>query len=1375
MRSSVNRPTCVSERPRRYFSRHSALVGTWLLLTASLLLSIATAATAGTITNDRPLLFSFDGSDSSIGAFNRAGAVAIDQSNADVYVLNSRGGEQGPGPFDPERAVCKFDAQGKSQVFSATGKSCLDGSATPSGAFGIEGHFPGDVAIDNSGGSGGPGEGEQGRIYVSEVQGPIHAFSPAGVYLWTLPKTSAQPDDIDVDGEGHLWVANGEGEGAAKEKVREFANSGSPPAKIGEFTATHSAGSRACHLAVDSSGQDVYVGFCGISSGDSGGIDKYVAGTYDSTLAPPGHGLLALAIDRSKASGHIFGLFASGVIDNIPEPPNGFKEYEPCAEAGCAGSEVTGSSFGEQVISGFGGSPNDIDYNSAKDWVYVADEVSGLSRFSRVKVFGPVASGPVPDVTTGKTDEITRTEATAHGTINPQGLPSSYRFEFKRCSTKECKFSADLDWGGGIPAQGGCEPPLSLPADSNPHSVSCRLEGLSRNSFYQVRLVGINSETHLSEYSAPDLFKTLPPPPSTVEGCSISAITTSSAHVGGCMIGTEEDETTWKVLRSVQVGATQAQCKALEESKFTKVSEGTIPSGETAPIGIEANLSELLSAQTTCVRVTATNSGGPGREDLVFKTFPKPPVEAETAFAAPRTDTTARINGRLNPEGETTFSYRFELSSDGVNWTLLPAHEESAGAWEPIVVGDDLTGLQPDTTYHYRLASAENEAGSVAGAGDERTFTTRTTAEMAIPPNALGEAGKRGIELVNQPDDGNQNVQMGGTSNGVGRALISADGAKALWNIFAGAPGAANAAESVFVAKRNETGWTSSPIAPPPEQQFGSGDISPTLLAASPDLSQFVMQYFGEPESALARFDSNRVQHLLGIFPSEGGLNNKAIDVTDDGAHVLIQNEESGQIEDDGSGSPEVVSLMPDGTPSECGMEEEGSSFVGTTNDGAGAGRYWRPGYHRIATTDASRVYFQVKPNDKCGAGVPLALYVRNREADSTTLIDPGSGSSAPHFIRTTPDGRVAYFVTKSACAKYDQSNSSCKVVETKDTNGDPDVYRWDEAKNRSTCITCEVSTDVDLSEANGGVAVSDDFSHVYFESKEVLAPGAVVGTGVGGANIYSMSGGAIRFVANIGKSNFSDRGVPGAELSDHGDVIVFRAIVQLGLTADRVAPECSTPEHQPIDCIKRYLYDERDGSLECLDCVHGGLSSHADFLDTARISTDGSTVAFNTPEALVPLDVNRDNDVYEWRNGAVRLITDGVSDFPDQAFATPKVTAVDSDGTDIFFTAAAGNLTGFEHSGGLANAYDARIGGGFTPPLPPAHCAEDSCQGPLQAAPAQSGVSSLDYAGNGNPRKEAAKPRCRKSKVRRKGRCVARHPHKRQKRTTHAKQGRSK
>ncbi len=86
----------------------------------------------------------------------------------------------------------------------------------------------------------------------------------------------------------------------------------------------------------------------------------------------------------------------------------------------------------------------------------------------------------------------------------------------------------------------------------------------------------------------------------------------------------------------------------------------------------------LLPSQHYCVRIGAKQQlrRSTPVEIKQFTTEPVPPDQVSTAFAAPRTDTTARLNGYVNPEGSTLF-YRFEYSGDGgETWVALKDHED---------------------------------------------------------------------------------------------------------------------------------------------------------------------------------------------------------------------------------------------------------------------------------------------------------------------------------------------------------------------------------------------------------------------------------------------------------------------------------------------------------------------------------------------------------------------------------------------------------------------------------------------------------------------------------------------------------------------------
>jgi hypothetical protein len=1209
------------------------------------LLVVSAPALAGTVTNERPLLFTFDGSDADAGKFTEPVTVDIDQVTGNVYLVDSA-----------KDVLDKFDANGGAVDFFDTGSSSV----------GISAEGSSDISVDNSGGA------NQGRIHTT-TGSAVNAFSGGGSLLWTLGPFTPPLCGVAIDTEGHVWAGH-----YSTAKALEFANTGSPPVQIGSVSSTSGS---FCHLNLDA-GNNLYI----VRYENS--VDKYVGGIKTSTLDPSS--TYDIAIDQSSPTGHLFTIHSGN-----------FNEYDS------TGALI--KTFGTNLI----GQARGIAYNQSLDRVYVSDQASDT-----VKVFGPIASGTVPDVTSEAASEITLHAGKFNAKINPLSLPNAYHFEWKE--------GEGASW-----ATAQSSPSQSIePTDGVQHAVSFDATGLKSNTKYQFRLVGTNTENGLNAYSSPTTFTTLTPPPPAVTIDVPASVTTTTADISGT-VNPQGDATTWRIQLS-----NDPACA----SGFTNLAANNLGSEGTSPVPVSEELTGLLPNRHYCVRISATNPGGTtNSESKELTTLPVIPSQVSTAFVAPRSDTSARLNGYVNPNGGSAaypLTYRFEYSDDGgATWTVLPDQEYEREAREQIVVSHELGGLEPATTYSYRF-SAENSAGPAVPQGEARTFTTRTTAEMNPPA--------RGIELVSNPDKGTQNALAWGPFDEM--PPLSPDGNRALWTVLAGAPGANSGTGAYFLARRTADGWRSKSIVPAPDKQIGGGDFIYRLETITRDLTHFVSvaaetDVFLQDGQTVVRLDENINQDALrdidGTVGDGAGLE---ADVSVNGAHVVFPNPDTDALEGIGAGPPELISIMPDGSPASCQI----NSFMRSNQGPAGAN--FRPGYHRIAAEDASRVYFQIRPNGSCGSG-PEGLYVRNRDTDLTTLIDPGTGGQNPRIIRATPDGGQAYFDTVSQ-------------LDPDDENLTRDVYRWDENVGASICVTCEATAEVSVrTDSNSQVLVSDDFSHIYFESEKQL----VAGRGANGrANIYALSGEEIHFVGDpsVLGANAVLSGASLSQLSADGNVLTYVAPAGPGLTSDEIAAECFHPLSKTFDdCRELYRYDDRDGSTECLSCLKGGLTTHhvgtpaninvpVDF----QSSANGSTTAFITAQRLLSKDVNNDSDIYVWRNGTLRLITDGVSDFQEQ-FAAPQVTAIDATGANVLFSVVQPGLTGFENDG-LANIYVARLGGGFTPPSPRVPCSEDSCQGPLQPAPGQAPPSSSSYRGYGNL--GSAPVACRPGKARRRGRCVS-------------------
>ena len=177
------------------------------------------------------------------------------------------------------------------------------------------------------------------------------------------------------------------------------------------------------------------------------------------------------------------------------------------------------------------------------------------------------------------------------------------------------------------------------------------------------------------------------------------------------------------------------------------------------------------------------------------------------------------------------------------------------------------------------------------------------------------------------------------------------------------------------------------------------------------------------------------------------------------------------------------------------------------------------------------------------------------------------------------------------------------------------------------------------------------------------------------------------------------------------------------------------------------YRYDATTASLLCVSCNPYGAKSLGDAsipgawpngteieaYKPRAMDAGGSRVFFDSEDALVPVDSNGQQDVYEWRapgfagcakpNGCIDLISSGKG--PEAS------TFVDAsaDGTDVFFLTSDSLVSS---DPGSRDLYDARIGGGFPDPPSAIPCFGDACQ-PLPPEPDDPTPGTLFYGSEAN------------------------------------------
>jgi subtilisin family serine protease len=168
-----------------------------------------------------------------------------------------------------------------------------------------------------------------------------------------------------------------------------------------------------------------------------------------------------------------------------------------------------------------------------------------------------------------------------------------------------------------------------------------------------------------------------------------------------------------------------------------------LPGSGTSPVAVSASLSGLGAKTTFHFRVVATNPEGTSSgADLSFTTPPNPPAPAvATGAASAGTPTAATLNATVNPNGAIVSDCHFEYGVTSAYGSSAPCTPQPGADTFPVAVSASITGLSPNTTYHFRVVATNS--GGTALAVDQMFLTAPlaqapvqqlTPAAMAILP-----------------------------------------------------------------------------------------------------------------------------------------------------------------------------------------------------------------------------------------------------------------------------------------------------------------------------------------------------------------------------------------------------------------------------------------------------------------------------------------------------------------------------------------------------------------------------------------------------------------------------------------------------------------
>ena len=151
--------------------------------------------------------------------------------------------------------------------------------------------------------------------------------------------------------------------------------------------------------------------------------------------------------------------------------------------------------------------------------------------------------------------------------------------------------------------------------------------------------------------------------------------------------------------------------------------------------------------------------------------------------------------------------------------------------------------------------------------------------------------------------------------------------------------------------------------------------------------------------------------------------------------------------------------------------------------------------------------------------------------------------------------------------------------------------------------------------------------------------------------------------------------------------------------------------------------YAERDGPAE---------------MNRVTVSEDG-TVFFESSDALVGQATQNANNVYEYRDGHVYLISDGSDASLTHYERSVGLFGADTSGADVFFQTRDQLVP--QDGDTQVDFYDARVDGGFPAPVLSAGCLGETCRGSTGVTPQLGSAGSATQAGGGNVVPSMSKP----------------------------------
>ena len=678
-----------------------------------------------------------------------------------------------------------------------------------------------------------------------------------------------------------------------------------------------------------------------------------------------------------------------------------------------------------------------------------------------------------------------------------------------------------------------------------------------------------------------------------------------------------------------------------------------------------------------------------------------------------------------------------------------------------------LTGLQPGTEYHVRLA-AKNSAGT--SYGPDKVITTYSTPAGGPDPcpNALArqQTGARSLpdcrafELVSAADTGGYDVESSVVPGQQPYPGFPEAKDRVLYATHAGAiPGPwnpTNKGPDPYLASRTDSGWATNYLGLPADLNPAAGSFASQVGEASPRLDSIA---FAGPDLCSPCFDSG-LETGIPVRRADGSLVQGMAGSLDAGvpADARPEGEVAKYFSDDGNllvfaskyAFEPGANTGGDLTVYERDLLAGSTEIVSTDDSGA---TLTGGGISELdLSSDGSRVVVGKRLGTDAEGNEYVHPYLHLRGTSASVDLAPGT-SSGVLYAGMTKDGSRVFFTTSDQLLPADTDASADLYEAAVDGSGNLDLSLVTDSnsdacdpvanKDRAHWNSAGGAANCDVVAVSGGGGVSSASGTVWFLSPEQLDGSA--GT-ADEPNLYRADPGAApSFVATLEPDNpLVLDSVAAAATRRTGD---FQATPDGAFAA--FTSEEDLGGYETFGFAGVFQYDASNGQIGCASCDRSGSTDHGYLADSFMAPNGLSLLAdgrvfFTTKTPLVLNDANERTDVYYWSGGRPQLLSAGTGPF-DSALLTAS-----ADGTDVFFFTHDTLAPEEDHNGSLMKIYDARVNGGFFKLPADVPCAaSDECHGPGTPTPPPPDIKSSGPTTRGNVLV------CRKGKVKRHGRCV--------------------